>query len=72
MISRAQFYPPFPGMWSGAFGSTSGSGSKHSSYSAASGNGASFGYPPTPPKDGTPDQVATLRVLIAFLLKVDY
>ena len=54
MMGRSPFYAPFPGMWSGAFGATS--GSKQSSYSTSSGNGAAnFGYPPTPPKDGTPD-----------------
>jgi hypothetical protein len=60
MMGRAPFYAPFPGMWGGAFGaaaSSSNPASKQSSYSASSGgaSGANFGYPPTPPKDGTPD-----------------
>jgi hypothetical protein len=72
MMGRAPFYAPFPGMWGGAFGaaaSSSNPASKQSSYSASSGgaSGANFGYPPTPPKDGTPDNH---QVRILFKHKV--
>ena len=57
MMGRGPFYTPFHSMWGGAFGASAATSNsqtnKQSAYTAST--GANFGYPPTPPKDGTPE-----------------
>jgi hypothetical protein len=72
MMGRGPFYTPFHSMWGGAFGAgsaatasntTTTTSTKHNPYSTST-SGANFGYPPTPPKDGTPDNHQINQVTI--------